>query len=47
LGVNACSTENADILLLSRASILNCCLLFYYFTMGRGVCEQPQVKFFS
>jgi hypothetical protein len=45
--VNAFSAENADILLLSHSSISSCCWLFHYFTVGRGVSEQLQVKFLS
>jgi hypothetical protein len=47
LGANACLAENADILLLSHTSISNCLWVFYYFTVGCGFCEQPQVYFFS
>jgi hypothetical protein len=43
LSANACLAENAGILLLSHTSVSNCCWLFYYFTVGCGVCEQPQV----
>jgi len=43
LGANSCLAENADILLLSHTSISNWCWIFYYFTVGCGVCEQPQV----
>jgi hypothetical protein len=44
LVVNA---ENGNIVLLSRASIRNCCWSFNCFTVKRGVCKQPQVKFLS
>ncbi len=44
--VNAISAENADILLLSRASFSSC-WLFYYSIVGRGVSEQLQMKFLS
>jgi len=40
------SGENADNLLVSHTSISNCCALFYCFTVGRGVREQPQVNSF-
>jgi hypothetical protein len=47
LGANACLAETADVLLLSHISISNWLWIFFYFTVGCGVCEQPQVYLLS